>query len=135
MSTPAFLDIKGLMAFKNAQDAYNKTHFVEVDPATGYIDSSKLPPNEGDVIEVHVDYEDPDNPTFYADVNGNPSQTPVTPEKGKLYVDIGSGQNKIWRWSGAQWIEMTSSTSSTDADIISDAEIQALFATAAGSGE
>ena len=129
MSTPAFLDINGLIAFKNAQDTYNRATFVSIDPVTGYIDTSKLPPSSGDVVEVHVDYEDPDNPVLYADNNGSPSQTPVTPEKGKLYVDISSGQNKIWRWNGAQWIEMTPSASATDSDIMSAAEIQALFAT------
>ena len=132
MSTSAFLDINGLIAFKNAQDTYNSSRFVGIDPATGYIDASKLPPTAGDVIDVHVDYEDPDNLVFYADENGSPSATPLTPEKGKLYVDVSSGQNKIWRWSGSRWVEMTGGSSSEDASVITAAEIQALFSSTGG---
>ncbi len=132
MSATSFLDLNGLAAFKRAQDTYNNANFVRVDPVTGYLDASKLPPTTGDVIVVHIDRTDPDNFVFFEDVNGAPASTALTPEKGKLYIDVDN--NDMWRWSGSRWIEMktSSSSDSSDADVITDAEIQALFATGDG---
>lgn len=65
---------------------------------TGHVPSAQLPSYVDDVIEgTYV------NETTF----NNRESTPVTPESGKIYVDINSNQE--YRWSGTQFTQISKS--------------------------
>ena len=66
---------------------------------SGKVPSSQLPSFVDDVIEGYY-Y----NNKFYLD---NAHTTEITPEDGKIYVDLTS--NKTYRWSGSTYIEISQS--------------------------
>ena len=68
--------------------------------AAGKVPSSQLPSYVDDVIEGYY-Y----NGSFYEESSHT---TVITPETGKIYVDI--AENKSYRWSGTAYIEIAQST-------------------------
>ena len=68
--------------------------------ADGKVPSSQLPSYVDDVIEGYY-Y----NGAFYSDAQHT---TEITPETGKIYVDLSS--EKTYRWSGSVYVEIAQST-------------------------
>ena len=95
--SPATVPIHGLgtMAYETASD-YPKL-------VSGKIPSSALPSYVDDVIEGYYNTTDH---KFYEE---STFTTEITAEAGKIYVDITSGSNKCYRWSGSAYIEIASS--------------------------
>lgn len=63
--------------------------------ADGKIESQYLPSYVDDIVEGSLS-----DPTRFVDTD----QTEITPESGKIYVDIYT--NKSYRWSGSQYVEV-----------------------------
>lgn len=68
--------------------------------STGKVPSSQLPSYVDDVIEGYY-Y----NGQFYTD---SAHTQPITPETGKIYVDLDT--NKTYRWGGTTYVEISQST-------------------------
>lgn len=68
--------------------------------SNGKVPSSQLPSYVDDVIEGYY-Y----NGQFYSD---SAHTQPITPETGKIYVDLNT--NKTYRWSGTTYVEISQST-------------------------
>ena len=83
----------------------------------GKVPSDVLPSYVDDVIEGYLDAE---NNAFYED---EAKATAIDPEKGKIYVDLGSPTNQCYRWSGTAFIEV----SSNDMVEITEDEVQNLW--------
>ena len=88
------LYIDGLLSNKVSTDALGVT--VATLDGSGKVPSSQLPGFVDDVLE-------------YADF----ASFPATGETGKLYVTIDT--NKVYRWTGSVYVEITGSPGSTDA--------------------
>lgn len=71
---------------------------AELDSA-GKVPSSQLPSYVDDVIEGYLD-----SGIFYED---NAHTIPITPESGKIYVDITT--NTTYRWSGTAYVQISES--------------------------
>lgn len=70
----------------------------------GKIPASQLPSYVDDVVEVYV-YEVEGELKAYSD---EIYQDLITPEKSKIYVDLGETE-KTYRWSGTKYVEISSS--------------------------
>lgn len=68
--------------------------------STGKVPSSQLPSYVDDVVEGYY-Y----NGQFYTD---SAHTQPITPETGKIYVDLDT--NKTYRWGGTTYVEISQST-------------------------
>lgn len=108
--------------------------YPELD-ANGKIDPLNLPSYVDDVIEGYAKTTTTGEPpvttiTFWKNRSGSGTEldpyvytNEITGETGKIYLDLGSG-DRTYRYSGSTFVEITSGAY----DIISDAEIDALFA-------
>lgn len=89
--------------------------------STGKIPSSQLPSYVDDVVECYtVSGSTPLSSGWLTDTSGG---TALTPEQGKLYVVVESGdyQDKQYRWSGSTYVEIISTldvSTETNAGII-----------------
>lgn len=68
--------------------------------STGKVPSSQLPSYVDDVVEGYY-Y----NSKFYKEAAHT---TEITAESGKIYVDLTSGNNKTYRWSGSAYVVIAS---------------------------
>ena len=91
--TNALLDGKISTSQKGANNGV-----AELD-SNGKVPSSQLPSYVDDIIEGYY-Y----NSKFYSDSSHT---TEITPENGKIYVDLSS--NKTYRWSGTAYVEISES--------------------------
>ena len=102
---------------------------LKADLVDGKIPLNEIPATLDDVLEGR--YKDgkfypaeynPSQPDFIPDVN------PYTPEKGKIYID--ASNNKMYRWDGTQYVELTSGGGSSDLyDYYTKSETNALVDT------
>ena len=76
----------------------------------GKVPASQLPSYVDDTIEGYLD-----SGTFYEDSS---LTTPITGETGKVYIDLTSGANKSYRWTGSVYVRI---------DDISASEIKTLY--------
>lgn len=67
----------------------------------GKVPSAQLPSYVDDVIEGYLS-----NGQFYVESSHS---TQITAESGKIYVDITSGKNITYRWSGTSYVEISKS--------------------------
>ena len=69
----------------------------------GLVPSSQLPSYVDDVVEVYIVGSTPYAQDWFSLTSGGP---PLTPEQGKIYVVISSGdyQNQQYRWTGSTYI-------------------------------
>lgn len=64
------------------------------------IKSQFLPSYVDDVVEAYYD-----NGDFYTDPTTHTSQTKITPETGKIYVDLNT--NSTYRWGGSTYVKIS----------------------------
>lgn len=76
--------------------------------ASGKVPSTQLPSYVDDVIEAYYyGTEDPDTHEItYAMYSDSQHTTLITPETGKIYVDLSS--NESYRWSGSTYVVISS---------------------------
>ncbi len=125
-----FIDEAGLRRFKANQDAANLNKFVALDE-NGVAKADQLPSYVDDVIDVHVETVE-EVTTFYADNMGVKGDAISAGERGKIYVDVGTGAQ--YRWSGSQFVQIGASLSTADR-AVNDADGNSITATYATKAE
>lgn len=112
--------LEKLAYFKTKQDAANEAKFMQLNDfvdGEGKIKSEKFSVEGGtEVIKMHVDSSDPENIKYFADNNGVASETEITGEVGKIYIDLESGGKIIYTYGGENFIPFVSGVA-TDEDI------------------
>lgn len=89
--------------------------------ADGKIAEDYLPSYVDDVVDV---YYDETAGKIYSDAG---KANEITPETGKIYIDITGGNNKCYRWSGSAFVKITSGDEMVE---LTDTEIQTMWDTA-----
>ena len=105
-----------LQTFKTAYDAQTADLYLSKSDflTEGIIKADKLPSYVDDVIEIHVDLTDSENPVFYSDNNGARGNVLLAGEKDKIYVDVDATIDGTYRWSGSAFVPIGNSVSTAD---------------------
>lgn len=90
-----FVGFRTFNKFKKDQDEFNAKTFLSLD-ANGKAKPEQLPDNLVNVMEIHADFSDPDNPKFYKDVDGEKSSEEIIGRKKMIYIDLDSNKKYIW---------------------------------------
>lgn len=110
------VNLGNLKTYKEAYDAQVAALYLSKDEflTEGIIKAEKLPSYVDDIIDVHVDATDPENPIFYLDNNGQRGSQLTTGEKDKIYVDLDASIDGFYRWSGTRFVPVGNSVSTAD---------------------
>lgn len=113
-----YVTIDLLARFKNKQDSANETKFMETEnfvDSNGKIKSEKFAAQSA-VIPIHVVTEN--NATkYFGDNEGVKTDTEITGEIGKLYIDLESGGKCMYTYNATDGFIPFASTIATEADI------------------
>lgn len=98
-----YLDLRGMKTFKDMQDELNASKFAQLE--NGLVKNEQLIDSlADDIVMVHVDSTDVNNPILYRDKNGQQSEDIVTGEFDKLYINVDSDKMGYYYWNGARFI-------------------------------
>ena len=98
-----YLDLRGMKDFKEMQDASNAEKFAQIE--NGLVKNEQLINSlADDVVMVHVDLTDVNNPVLYRDKNGQQSEEVITGEFDKIYINVDSDKMGYYYWNGLRFI-------------------------------